>query len=238
MFRLAARLIAPVANYAAVVHGLRVILRHRSLAYELAQRELRSQYAGQIIGAWWAATHPLFLMVLYVAVFAFVFKVKLDPILNVPRDYTCYLLAGLVPWLCVQQCIARAPSVLISQASLVKQVVFPLEVLPVSAVATNLVFLAVGLIVLVLYVVSTQGGLPWTYILLPILITLQISLMLGLSYALAAIGVFLRDVKDLVQIFSTAGVYLMPIFFLPQWVPDPLRPFMYLNPFSYMGWCY
>ena len=62
--------------------------------------------------------------------------------------------------------------------------------------------------------------------------------MVGVSFFLASIGVFFRDIKDFVQIFSVVGVYLMPTFYLPTLVPSVFRPLLYLNPFSYMIWCF
>ncbi len=211
---------------------------NRGLVFEMTRRDLKSQYAGQIIGNWWVVAHPLFMMSLYVFVFAYVFKVKLGGTVDMPLSYTAYILSGLVPWLSFNQCMARAPVVLPGHANLVKQVVFPLEVLPATAVLLNLIPLAVGLVVLLVHVIWTNGLPPATYLLLPLLVTLQMIAMLGVSFALAALGPFARDTKDIVQIFALAGNYLMPIFYLPEWVPNALRPLLYLNPFSYLTWCY
>jgi lipopolysaccharide transport system permease protein len=79
---------------------------------------------------------------------------------------------------------------------------------------------------------------PWTYLLLPLLLFLQGITMLGLGFVLATIGVFFRDIKDFVTLFTTAGIYLMPVVYLPTWVPPLLRPVLYANPFSYMTWCF
>jgi lipopolysaccharide transport system permease protein len=230
--------LSPVANAGAIVEAIRVLLTHLPLSMEMARRDIRSQYAGQMLGVWWVAGHPLFLMALYVFIFSVVFKVRIGGTYELPLDYTAYLLTGLVPWLSFQQMMAKACTALSGNANLVKQVVFPLEVLPATAVGINLLPLAIGLVVLLVYVTVQQGALPLTYALLPALLVLQLAAMLGLAFAFAAIGVFFRDLKDLVQVFATAGVYLMPVFYLPEWVPPLFKPVLYLNPFSYMGWCY
>jgi lipopolysaccharide transport system permease protein len=228
----------PARNLAALAASLRLLLRHRDLIGEMARREIRSQYGGQALGAWWVVGHPLFQMLVYITVFALIFKVRVGGTLEMPRDYITYLLSGLVPWLCAQQAVARGPTLMVSQANLVKQVVFPIEVIPAASVLVNLILLGVGLAVLLVYSVVKHGSLPPTVLLLPVLVACLTAGMLGISYGFAAIGVFFRDLKDIVQVMVIAGVYLMPIFYLPEWVPAPLKPLLYLNPFSYMGWCF
>ena len=82
------------------------------------------------------------------------------------------------------------------------------------------------------------NGIPWTYVLLPPLFAVQIVAMIGLAYVLSAAAVYLRDLKDVVVIFSLAGLYIVPVVYLPGWVPAAFRPILYANPFSYMVWCY
>jgi lipopolysaccharide transport system permease protein len=75
-------------------------------------------------------------------------------------------------------------------------------------------------------------------VLLPVLWSLQFLAMAGVCYLLAAVAVYFRDIKDFLQLFCIAGVYAMPVFYLPAWVPEPIRPALYVNPFSYLAWCY
>ncbi|MGH8643141.1 MAG: ABC transporter permease [Gammaproteobacteria bacterium] len=232
------RILNPVDNARAAAEAVRVLTTHLPLSIEMARRELRSQYAGQMLGTWWAVGHPLFMMAVFVFIFSVVFKVRIGGTYELPLDYITYLLSGLVPWLSFQQVMTKACTVLTGNTNLVKQVVFPLEVLPATAVAVNLLPLVIGFVVLVVYVIIRNGALPASYALLPILLMLQVVAMLGLAFAFAAVGVFLRDLKDFVQVFVVAGVYLMPIFYLPEWVPSLFKPLLYVNPFSYMSWCY
>ena len=192
----------PVRNWRAAARCVAVLVRHRDLTLEMARRDIRSQYGGQALGSWWVVGHPLFLMLVYITVFALIFKVRLGGSIEMPRDYITYLLSGLVPWMCAQQALARGPTLMVSQANLVKQVVFPIQVIPAAGVLVNLVFLAVGLAVLLIYSLITQGSLAVTVILLPILVLCLIVGLLGISFALAAIGVFFRDLKDVVQVLG------------------------------------
>ena len=222
----------------AFVEVTSTLARHRDLTLEMARREIFDRYAGQVLGAYWAIGHPLFLMGLYVFVFAFVFKQKIGGTYDLPLDYTAYLLAGLIPWLSIQEAMIKSCSAVSSSAALVKQTVFPIEALPAKGVVSSLVTQLVGSALLIVYVMFTHGSLPWTYLLLPLLMSLQIGIMLGVAFFLSALGVFVKDTKDVVQLLATAGMYLLPIFYLPAWVPALFKPLLYANPFSHVIWCY
>jgi lipopolysaccharide transport system permease protein len=222
----------------AALEVFNLMTRYRQLTWEMAKREITERYTGQLFGAMWAIGHPLMMMLVYVYIFAVVFRVRIGGTAAMPLDYTTYLLAGLIPWLSFQEAMSKATTVIVNNANLVKQVVFPLEVLPakgvIATVLTQLVFLSL----LSLYVLIRYHVLPPIYALLPMLIVLQAIAMMGVSYLLSAIGVYLRDTKDLVQVFLVIGVYLIPTFYQPSSVPAQFRVLLYLNPFSYMVWCY
>lgn len=218
------------------VFGL--LTRHRQLTWEMTRREIADRYAGQMLGTFWAVGHPLALMGIYVFVFAWVFQVKIGGTADLPLDYTTYILSGLIPWMAFQESMSKGATVILGNANLVKQVVFPIEVLPVKTVIASFgtQFVATG--VLIAYVVTRHGSLPWTYLLLPALVGFQALAMIGVAYIFAAVSVYFRDLKDFVQVFCLAGMYLMPVFYLPDMVPATFRPLLYLNPLSYMAWCY
>jgi lipopolysaccharide transport system permease protein len=215
-----------------------MIWRHRELTLAMARRELSDRYAGQAFGVVWAIWHPVFMIGLYVFIFGVVFRQRIGGTVEMPLDYIAYLLSGLVAWLSIQESMLKSCTAITSNASLVKQVVFPIEILPAKGVLVSLFPQLVSLVVLIVYVLMTHGSLHATYAMLPLLIVLQAMLMLGLAYVLAAVGVYLRDAKDFVQLFVTAGPYLMPVFYLPEWVPPLFKPVIYVNPFSYVIWCY
>jgi lipopolysaccharide transport system permease protein len=89
-----------------------------------------------------------------------------------------------------------------------------------------------------IYVLLTHGSVPITYLLLPVLFSLQLLAMVGVGFFLSAASVFFRDLKDIVQLFAQVGLFLMPVVYLPDMVPALFRPILYVNPFSYMTWAY
>lgn len=215
-----------------------LLTRHRLLTWEMAKREITDRYAGQAFGVLWAIGHPLFLMGIYVFVFGFVFKLRIGGTRELPLDYATYLLSGLIPWMAFQEVMNKSSSVIVANANLVKQVVFPLEVLPGKGVIAAFITQVVSTLILVVYVLFKYGALPWTYVLIPVLFFFQLVAMIGVSYILSAVGAYFRNLKDFVQVFNIAGMFLIPMFYLPEMVPELFKPVLYLNPFSHLVWCY
>jgi len=229
----------PIAHWRAGHEIVSILLARRQLTWELTKRELTEKYAGQVLGALWAFAHPLILMSVYVFLFAVVFKAKIDTTGRaVHLDFTVYILSGLIPWLMFQEAMSKGTTAIVGNASLVKQVVFPIEILPAKVVLATFMTQVIFVILLTGYVLLRFHALPWTFVFVPVLMLIQCIAMAGICYAVAAVGCYLRDLKDLVTVFAVVNLYLMPVVYLPEWVPDMLRPVIYLNPFSYMTWCY
>lgn len=204
----------------------------------MTKREISERYSGQIFGLFWTVAHPLILMGVYLFIFAVVFKMKIGGTREMPLDYTTYLLCGLIPWMSFQESMSKGATAITGNANLIKQVVFPIEILPVKGVIATIITQLISTTILVVYVLVSHHSLPWTYLLTPVLIFFQIIAMIGVSYIVSSVGAYLRDLKDFIQVFCLVGMYLMPIFYLPASVPPLFRPILYLNPFSYMVWCY
>ena len=216
-----------------------VFVRHAELTYELSRREISERYAGSALGVLWAVLTPLITMAVYVGLFAFVFPVRLGAE-GSPSEGASLILSGLVPWLAVVDVVTRSPLVFVSQRSLVRQVVFPIEVLPARVIAAALVPWCVGTIVSLAVALASVGPKP-TLLLLPVLWLTQIAGMLGLAYFVATIGAGFRDLREVVAILANLGLYAGPILLLPALIdslPTFARVGMQLNPFSHMVWCY
>jgi len=222
----------------AIAEECATLARHRWLVWELVKREHADRYAGSFFGSLWAIGHPLLLMAVYVVVFSYVFRLKLGGTVEMPLDYTAYLMAGYLPWMALQESSLKAASAITGHAGLVKEAAFPLEILPVKTSLSVLVTQAVGTAFLVGYIAFVHRTAPWTYLLIPGLLGLQVLTMIGIALGIAAVGVYLRDTRELVQVGALIGMYLVPVFFIPEWTPAALRPLIYLNPLSSMIWCY
>jgi len=210
------------------------VFRHRRLAYEISKRELLDRYAGQALGAFWAVLQPLAMVLVFLFLFDIVLKLKVNTGHPVAGDFSTYLIAGLVPWMVMQEVLARAPVLIVGQSHLVKQVAFPLEVLAVRVAPPAFVTFFVGFIMLAGYQYYMHGALPQTWAYVPLLALLLAIGCVGFSLLLGALGVFLRDLKDVVQFLLFVGIYVSPIFYTLEAVPESLRFAVYLNPFTPM----
>jgi lipopolysaccharide transport system permease protein len=232
-------LLSPAAVVGSIRESASLLSRHRRLTLELTKREVTERHAGQVLGAFWAVGQPLLLLATYVVVFDVVFRIRLTSVVGgIQGDYTVYILAGLVAWLPFQQAMNAACSAVTREASLVKQVVFQLEILPVKTTLASAIPLALGTAFLVVYVAVSYRGLPATYALVPLLVAIELVAMIGLAFLLSALTVYFRDIREIVQLYSVIGVYLIPAFYPPGAVPAAFRALLYFNPFSYMVWCW
>ena len=212
--------------------------RYRLLIAEMTRREITDRYAGQVLGAAWAIGAPLLTMAVYVFAFTVLFRGRLGPTDN-GLAYTAYVLAGMVPWLALQDALMRSPVCVSGSASLVKQIVFPTEVLPLKVVLATVPALLVGLIVaVVLAIAAGATSVFGTLVLLPIAVVLLLLMCAGLAYILAAVGVFLRDIKDIVSVLVMIGFFIHPIIYAPRQVPRWLGRVFAISPFTHVIGCF
>jgi lipopolysaccharide transport system permease protein len=230
--------LSPRQNIACIAEVLRHVASMRDLLTELIRREINSPHAGHGLGPAWAYIHPIVIVLVYLYVIGFVIGSKIDASANFPGDYPSYILVGLVPWLMTQNALVRTTGALTANSNLVKQVVFPIEILPVAAFASASIPYLPALTLVLCYQLYVSGGLPATTLLLPAVFAMHIALGVGLGFALSALSVFVRDLREIVSVFCVVAMYVTPAIYLPEWVPAKIRPILYLNPFSYVTWCY
>lgn len=208
----------------------------RDLIYELVRRELRDRHTGQILGTLWVFGQPLLLMLIYAFLFAYVFPARYGTSTNT-KDYSACILAGIVPWLAFQDLLMRSSSILVSHANLVKQIVFPIEVLPVKTAIASAAPYLVGLAFVIGYSLW-HASFNWFSVTIFWIALCQFVAMTGIAFLLSAIGVFFRDIRDILQVFCTLNLFAQPILYNPYAIPKWLNFVFSINPFSYLIWCW
>lgn len=220
----------------------------RDLTINLALRELRGRYKRSILGWTWSLLNPLATVFIYWIVFSEFLKVV--PPLGHPsglRSFVLFLLCGLIPYRFLSESMIVATDSLISNGNLIKKVYFPRELVVVAAVAGLLVTFAIELgVILVLFLVFGNMVLPWLPMLL-VLVVLETAFVLGVSFVLAPLNVYVRDTKHFVNIALQALFYSAPIVYPIRLVPRhatvlgteiPLRAIYSLNPIVPMINCF
>lgn len=217
---------------------IRVLIDKRDLLHEMVARDLKGAHAAHALGPIWVYLHPIIVTVTFMLVFGVVLGTRLSITASFPGDYTSYILAGLVPWFFTAYILGRAPAVFAANSNLVKQVVFPIEILPAATVIVGTIIYAPTFLLFLIYKLTLGGGLPLLALLAPVTLGLHALLALGATMALSVLTPFLKDVREIVTVYSGISMYFTPAVYLPEWVPAALRPIIYLNPFSYVVWVY
>jgi lipopolysaccharide transport system permease protein len=236
-----AAIASPRDNVRAVAELVEVVRHRRALVYELARREITTPFAGAALGSFWGFVQPVFLMLVYGFLFGVVFKVKLPGLgssVALPRDYTVYIVSGLVPWAAFQTAMSRSASLMQANQALVKQVTFDLRILPIASALASSFAIGLGVVFELLYTLGVSHTLPATYALVPVLLVGQVGAMAGLGFFLATVGTFFRDIREVITMFATIAIFVSPIPYLPGFIPHAFRPLLWLNPFSYAVWCW
>ncbi len=132
------------------------------------------------------------------------------------------------------ECVTRAPALILSHPNYVKKVIFPLEILPWVVFGSALFHMGISLVVWLFFSLAVYGLPPLTALLFPLVLLPLMLVILGFSWFLSSLGVYLRDVSQIVGIVVTATMFLTPIFYPLSIVPPAFHKFIYLNPLAFI----
>jgi lipopolysaccharide transport system permease protein len=207
-------------------------LPHRfDLILSLTRRELAARYRGSVLGIIWALVTPVVMIAIYTFIFAGIFGARFGAN-GSAWDFALYLFCGLLPWTAFQEAVQHSSTTIVGHANLVKRVVFPLEILPVSLALTSLANQMYGTIALLIFLLIIRGELHLTTLWLPVLLVPQLIATLGVAWLVASLGVFLRDMVQGIALLLTTWLYLTPIIYPESVVPERFRPLINANPFT------
>ena len=147
-------------------------------------------------------------------------------------QFAVVLFVGMIVHGLFAEVLNRAPGLILGNVNYVKKVVFPLEILPIISMGTALFHSLVSLLVLLIAFMIFNGYLHWTAILTPFVLLPLVILILGLAWILASLGVFLRDVGHTIGIITTVTMFLAPVFFPVNALPEEFRPLIMVNPLT------
>jgi lipopolysaccharide transport system permease protein len=218
---------APVAAFACAWNHRRLILR-------LARREIEARYRGSILGLLWSIVSPLLMLSVYTFVFSTVFRGRWSQSAGTTGEFALLLFSGLIVVSMFIECVNRAPSLMLENGSYIKRVIFPLEILPWVVLAVAAFNAAVSLVALAAFYVVVLGPPPATAMLFPVLLIPLALTTLGFTWFLASIGVFLRDIRQMIGIATTMLVFVSPVFYPLEAVPEPYRRLIRLNPLTWV----
>jgi lipopolysaccharide transport system permease protein len=206
--------------------------RKRDLWWQFTVRAIEVRHRGSHLGIIWSVLNPLLMLGLYVLVFGFIFKGQLRPHSGDSRvDFALGLFLGLILFNVIAETLGVAPTLIVTQPNLVKKVVFPLEVLPLSQLGSFWFHLLVSLSLLLVGIVVMGRSLPLLGLLwLPVILLPHLLLTGGLCLFLAAFGVFFRDINQMVQFTAQIILYSSAIVYSTSFIPAAAWAVLKWNP--------
>ena len=210
----------------------RAVWSARTVVRALVARDLRGRYVGSALGAFWSIAQPLLQLATYTFVFATVMKVRVADAGGSEVPFVLFLACGLFPWLAIQETLTRSATCLVDNPTLVKRVIFPVEVLPVQLAGAAVVHQLIAT-VLLLALMAILGVPPGPSLaVVPLLVLVELAIAIGLGWALATMHVFFRDTAQALAVLLPVWFYLTPILYPQHLVPPFLRPVLALNPLT------
>ena len=205
---------------------------HGSLLWQFARREISGRYRGTLLGFGWAVASPLLLLAIYTFVFSVVFRMRWDGPVGDRAGFALAVYAGMIVHGFFAECVTRAPALVVDHRNLVKRVVFPLQILPWSALVVAAFHLAVGTALILAGTLVRTGAVPASAAALPLVFVPLALFALGFTYAFAALGVYLRDLAQLVGFLALALLFASPVFYPESAVPAEWRWVIAVNPIA------
>ena len=188
----------------------RTIVQNRRLIRSMARRDILARYRGSFGDMFWTVLNPLLLMATYFFVFGVVLQTRFGPD-GSRTGFALYFLAGMLPWLAFSEPAGRAPYVVVEHRNFVKKLIFPLDTLPVNQVVSGLVTEMFAAAVFIIALLLVRGAVPVAVMWLPVLLIPQLLFTLGVCWFLAALGVFVRDLGQIMGFLLTLWFFITPI---------------------------
>lgn len=205
--------------------------RQVGLVRELSRREILGRYRGAMFGVAWSFLAPFLMLAVYALAFGHLLKSRW-PGVESTSDFVLILFVGLLTHGFLGECLMRAPTLVTGNANYVKRVVFPLHLLPWPMIAASLFHVGTNLLALAIGLLIVRGEVPWTFVLAPLVLLPLVLVVAGLSWALGALGVYFRDIGQMMPPVVTALLFLSSAIIPLQNVPEDYLLVFQLNPLT------
>lgn len=209
----------------------RVLLKYRNILRSITSVELAKRYSGSSFGKVWIFLYPALLLSIYLFVYMVIFKMRFPGYSQL--DYVLYVFCGLIPFIGISESLSTGCQAIKQNMHLVRNLLLPIELLPVRCVAVSMVNQLVSMAIL-LILTAIGGHLSLHILWLPAVIVLQVMFLVGLVWILSALSVALPDVGYFVNLTLLLLMFVSPIGFKPDMVPPALQFVVWLNPVSYL----
>lgn len=205
---------------------LKELYSYREMIISLVRKDLRGRYKGSVLGFLWTFINPLLQLIIYTIVFSTIMRAGIE-------KYYLFLFVALIPWLFFSTALTGGASCILNQKDMVKKIYFPREVLPIAHVTSCFVnMLLCFVIIFAVVFISGTGINMMALIYLPLIFIVQYILALGVAMFSAAITVYFRDFEHILGIVTMGWMYLTPIMYSTDMIPNEYQSVFLLNPMT------
>ena len=208
-----------------LVKKIKEIYQYRHMIKTLVKQDINGRYKGSFFGFLWTLLNPLLMLAVYSLVFQFVFRTGIE-------NYSIYLFICLMPWNAFANTIAVGTTCVSNNASILKKVYFPREVLPLAVVISNTIQYFFSAVIIFIALIISGVGVFWVAIFLPVIVLIQAIFSLGLIMLLSAANVYIRDVQYIMNPVMMIWMYACPILYSISMVPEKFLGIYKLNPMT------
>lgn len=185
---------------------LKDIYNYRELLKTSVKKDIRGKYKGSLLGVLWSFINPLLQVLIYALIFPYLMR-------GTSEHYLVYLITGIIPWTFFTMAVNQGTTSIRSNAGIIKKVYFPRVILPLSVVLSQLVNFLISCIIILIFCIGDGVGISWHIIFLPIIALIQTALSLGMTMALSAINVYVKDIEYIIQFVLNMLFYGTPIIY-------------------------
>lgn len=207
------------------MNGLKELYNYRDMLSNLVKKDLRTRYKGSVLGFLWTFVNPLLQLLVYTLVFSVIMRAGID-------KYYIYLFVALVPWIFFSTSLTASSSSIIANKDLIKKIYFPRLIIPMSIVNGAFMNMIFTMVVVFLALIFSGIGMSKYIIFLPIIMLLEYLLALGISFIVSSLNVYFRDLEHILGIVTMAWMYMTPILYDINMVPENLQGIFKLNPMT------
>jgi ABC-type polysaccharide/polyol phosphate export permease len=216
--------------YTKITQFIKLLYSYRFIIGSMSVQEIKRRYAGTLGGFVWAIIHPLMMIIVYWFVFSVGFKVK--PMGNVP--FIIVFCCGMIPWMTFSESVSVSCNSIIATPHLVSKTVFPLGILPLIQVITGMISHGLMLIILVALLIFNNISLSLWNLQVFYYIFALFLFSLGLSWFVAAVNVFYRDLAQILTVILNIWFWSVPIVWPQNMVPEKYQFIIKFNPMNYI----
>ncbi len=203
----------------------------RHLISLMVHRDFMGRYKGSLLGALWPLLNPLGHMFLYTFLFNVILQVRFGKSAN-SGDFALYLMSGFLPWTAMAESVASSTTKVLELPNLVKRCVFPLETLPLIVAISSFMSGSIALLLLIAFAAIRQHTVHPTVLFVPLIFIPHFMFTAGLSWFLGSLGVFIRDCRHFIALALSAWMYMTPILYPPERMPEHLQFLLWINPMA------